>query len=119
MLSVESNSSLERLLNTFSISRHFFRGFQQTTIENIITACGENARSEFGSVTVSRPARVGLMTWWLGVRYPVKANFLSGVFSPLTSAEACEKSSRWLWKKFVSTGVRKPGNTCASPTAMI
>ena len=24
---------------------------------------------------------------------------LSGVFSPLFSAEACEKSSRWLWKK--------------------
>ena len=23
----------------------------------------------------------------------------SGVFSPLTSAEACEKSSRWLWKE--------------------
>ena len=28
-----------------------------------------------------------------------KANFLSGVFSPLTSAEVCEKSSRWLWKE--------------------
>ena len=24
---------------------------------------------------------------------------LSGVFSPLTSAEACEESSRWLWKE--------------------
>ena len=23
----------------------------------------------------------------------------SGVISPLTSAEACEKSSRWLWKE--------------------
>ena len=41
--------------------------------------------------------RVGLMAWWLWVRSPVKANFLSGVFSPLTSAEACGKSSRWLW----------------------
>ena len=29
----------------------------------------------------------------------VSSNFLSGVFSPLTSAEACEKSSRWLWKE--------------------
>ena len=38
----------------------------------------------------------GLMTWWLWVRYPVEANFLSGVFSPLTSAETCEESSRWL-----------------------
>ena len=37
--------------------------------------------------------RVGLMTWWLLVRYPVEANFLSGVFSLLTSTEACEKSS--------------------------
>ena len=43
--------------------------------------------------------RVGLMTWWLRVRSPVEATFLSGVFSPLTSAEAYEKSSRWLWKE--------------------
>ena len=43
--------------------------------------------------------RVGLMTWWLRVRSPVEATFLSGVFSPLTSAEACEKGSRWLWKE--------------------
>ena len=40
---------------------------------------------------------VGLMTWWLWVQYLVEANFLSGVFSPLTSAEACEKSS---WSLF-------------------
>ena len=38
------------------------------------------------------------MTWWLLVRSPVEATFLSGEFSPLTSAEAFEKSSRWLWK---------------------
>ena len=43
--------------------------------------------------------RVGLMTWWLRVRSPVEATFLSGVFSPLTSAEAYGKSSRWLWKE--------------------
>ena len=43
--------------------------------------------------------RVGLMTWWLRVRSPVEATFLSGVFSPLTSAEACEKGSRWPWKE--------------------
>ena len=43
--------------------------------------------------------RVGLMTWWLRVRSQVEATFLSGVFSPLTSAEACEKGSRWLWKE--------------------
>ena len=42
---------------------------------------------------------VGLMNWWLWVWSPVEATFLSGVFSPLTSAEACEKSSRWLWKE--------------------
>ena len=67
---------------------------------------------------------VGLMTYWLWVQDPVDANFLSGVFSPLTSTEACEKGSWWLWKEIcvstgVSTGVRKPGNTYASPTAMI
>ena len=43
--------------------------------------------------------RVGLVTWWLGVRYPVEANFISGVLAPLTSAEACRKSSLWLWKE--------------------
>ena len=37
------------------------------------------------------------MTWWLWVRSPIEADFPSGVLSPLTSAEACEKSSRWLW----------------------
>ena len=42
---------------------------------------------------------VGLMTWWLRVRSPVEVTFLSGVFSPLTSAEACGKSSRWLLKE--------------------
>ena len=46
-----------------------------------------------------RGERVGIMTWWLRVRSPVEANFLSGVFSPLTSAKACEKCSRWLWKE--------------------
>ena len=57
---------------------------------------------------------VGLMTWWLRVRSPVKATFLSGVFPPLISAEACFGK-----RSCVSTGVRKPGNTFASPTAMI
>ena len=41
-------------------------------------------------------------------------------FLPLISAETREKSSPWHWKEMcVSTGVRKPGNTCASPTALI
>ena len=63
---------------------------------------------------------VRLMTWWLQVRDLVEVKFLYGIFLPLISAEACEKSSRWLLKEIrVSTGVRKPGNTCASPTAMI
>ena len=43
--------------------------------------------------------RVELMTWWLRVGSSVEATFLSGVFLPLTSAEACEESSRWLWKE--------------------
>ena len=43
--------------------------------------------------------RVGLMTWWFRVGSPVEANFLSGVRSPLTTTEACENSSRWLWKE--------------------
>ena len=60
------------------------------------------------------------MTWWLCVRDPVEVNFLFCVFSPLTFAEVCEKNSRFLWKEScVRTGVRKPGNTCASPTAIL
>ena len=48
-----------------------------------------------------------------------EANFLSGIFSPFTF-ETCENSGRWLWKEgCVSNGVRKSGNTCASPTAVI
>ena len=43
--------------------------------------------------------RVKLMTWWLWVRLPVEVNVLSGLFTPLTSAEACEKSSQWLWNE--------------------
>ena len=43
--------------------------------------------------------RVGLMTWWLQVRSPGEAFFLSGVFSPLTFAETSEKSSLLLWKE--------------------
>ena len=40
----------------------------------------------------------------------VEANFLSGVFSPVTSAEACQKISQWpLKESCVTTGVRKPG----------
>ena len=40
-------------------------------------------------------------------------------FSSKSSTEACEKSSRWLWKEsYVSTGVRKLG-TCASPTLAV
>ena len=35
-----------------------------------------------------------------------------------TKTEAREISSRWFWKEIcVSTGVRKSGNTCASPIA--
>ena len=45
---------------------------------------------------------------------PVEATFLSGKFSPLTSAEACEKSSRGFGKKSVRTGVGKPGNICVT-----
>ena len=50
---------------------------------------------------------------------PVEVTFLSDVFSPF-SEEACEKSSRDFGKRScVSTGVRKPGNTYASPTTMM
>ena len=53
------------------------------------------------------------LTWLRRSLYTdtVEAKFLSGVFSPLTSAEACEKRSRWIWtESCVSAGVKKPGN---------
>ena len=54
------------------------------------------------------------------LRYKPYENHQQHHVSPFTSSEACEKSSPWLWKDIcVSTGVRKPGNICASPTAMI
>ena len=63
--------------------------------------------------------RVGLMIWF-SVRSPVEANFLSGEFSPFTLAEHVRKVVGSFGKKScVSTGVRKPGNTYASTTAMI
>ena len=44
-----------------------------------------------------------------------EANFLYGALLLLTSAEAGEKSSWWLWKESnVSTGVRNPGNICVT-----
>ena len=64
--------------------------------------------------------RVVLMTWWLLVLVPLETEFLSDKYLPLTSTEAYEKSSQWLSKEIcVSTSVRKPGNTCASPTTVI
>ena len=49
--------------------------------------------------SVPRPGGswVNMLDSWPGgceFRYQVEANFLSGVFSPLTYAEVCEKSSR-------------------------
>ena len=54
---------------------------------------------------------VGLMTWWLRVRSPVD-------LSPLQK-HVGKVVSGFGKKSCVSTGVRKPGNTYASPTAVI
>ena len=35
----------------------------------------------------------------INTKNPGWTTFLSGVFSPLTSAEACEKSIRWVWRE--------------------
>ena len=64
-----------------------------------------NLRLSLKTKTMAPPGwlsggRVELVTsWWLLVRSPVEAIFLSGIFSPLTCAEACDKSSPWLWKE--------------------
>ena len=64
---------------------------------------------------------VGFVTWRLLVRSPVEATFLSGVFSPLTPLQkhARKVVGGFGKKSCVRTGVRKPGNTYASPTTMI
>ena len=66
--------------------------------------------------------RVGLMTWWLWVRSSVKATFFSAYFRFSPLQKHVRKVVDGFGKKkksCISTGVRKPGDTCASPTAMI
>ena len=61
----------------------------------------------------------GLKAWWLFETW-LRWTFFPAHFPLSPLLKACEKSSRWLWKESsVITGVRKPGNTCASPPAMI
>ena len=44
--------------------------------------------------------RTRLMTWWFLSLIPGSGDFsFQRIFSPLTSAEACERSSRWFWKE--------------------
>ena len=80
-------------LTDFTYLKYYFRvGQDQPNIKHFYTT----NRALPGWLSGER---VGLITWWLRVRSPVEETFLSGVFSPLTSAEACEKSSQWLWKE--------------------
>ena len=81
---------------------------QESVLDRVKKHCGQRRKCwlpAFFSLFSQAPPgwlsgeRVELMTWWLCVRSPVEATFLSGVFSPFTSAEACEKSSRWLRKE--------------------
>ena len=64
--------------------------------------------------------QVRLMTWWLRVRSPVEANFFPAYFwlSPLQN-QVRKVVGGFEKKSCVTTGVRKPGNTSASPTTMI
>ena len=57
---------------------------------------------------------VRLLTWWLRVQSLGEATlFVFFRLSPLH--KHVRKSSWWLWKEiYVSTGVRKPGNTCVT-----
>ena len=65
----------------------------------------QNSKAVFYVVSeVMGPARVA--QWWASTHdlvvmssIPVWGELTFRVFSPLTSAEACEKSSRWLWKE--------------------
>ena len=64
--------------------------------------------------------RVGLMTSWLWVRSSVEATFLPVYFHLSPLQKHVRKVVVGFGKKScVSTDVRNPGNTCASPTAMI
>ena len=64
--------------------------------------------------------RVGLTTGWLCVRYPVDVNFFLADFRLSPLLKHVRKVVGGFGKKScVTTGVRKLGNSCASPTAMI
>ena len=54
------------------------------------------------------------MTCWLLVRDPIKANFLSCVFSPLTSAEACEKVIGGFGKKSCVSTEKARNHMCVT-----
>ena len=56
----------------------------------------------------------------IGISLVSVIRLADGKDSGSASAEACEKSSRWLWKEScVTAGVRKLVHTCTSPTPMI
>ena len=62
--------------------------------------------------------RVGLMTWWFDPG--LRQTFFPAYFNLLPLQKHVRKVVGGFGKiSCVSTGVRKPGNTCASPTAMI
>ena len=90
----------------------YFLAFTRTRL-NVVQSVLRGASPESGPrpggsvVSVSDSGSGGC-----GFDTRLRRTFFFRVFSPLTSAEACEKSSRWLWKEScVSTGVKKPENT--------
>ena len=62
-----------------------------------------------------RGEHFGLMTWCLFVQFPVEVYFRLSPLQKHVRKVVCGFGK----KSCVNTSVRKPGNTCASPTAMI
>ena len=82
------------LISTFRVPRRSKSGWRkQDSVGWWIMEHSESFTALPGWLSVEG---VGLITWWLWVWSLGEATFLSGVFSPLTSAKACEKSSWWL-----------------------
>ena len=64
--------------------------------------------------------RVGLMTWWCEFDLLLRRTFFPAYFRLSPVQKHARKTVGGFGKiSCVSTGVRKLGNTCASPTTMI
>ena len=99
-LALSKNSVHWDKVGTFKVYVKEFPCWANCTEKQLSCCISHSLLPHLGSmVSMSDSWPVRLMTCWLWVWDPVEVNFLSGVLLSLTSAEACQKSSWWLWKE--------------------